>query len=154
MSSYLSTVLYSRPSAPKKCIHVSLKCHSTWVRPESRGRGQCPSGMTVDSHPFFFCLHPFIVIENVDSDPLCFAFFHKRLFASPLDTQDRPCAHRRLVLRDWSTLTLDSTGRVCGCGPGSVFGTGFSCKFLQHHHESSTRNSSRWPRDLACDQGL
>ena len=69
------------------------------------GREQSSSGTTVDSHPFFFGLHPFIAlfaIEDVDPDSLCFSFLHNRLPGSPPVTRDRPCLHHRLVLSEAS----------------------------------------------------
>ena len=54
--------------------------------PSEPWREQSSSGTTVDSHPFYFGLHPFIavfVIEDVDPDPLCFSFFRNRLSGSP-----------------------------------------------------------------------
>ena len=49
-------------------------------------REQISSGTTVDSHPFFFSLYPFIAffaIEDVEPDSLCLPFLPNRLSGSP-----------------------------------------------------------------------
>ena len=50
------------------------------------GREQISSGTTVDSHPFFFSLYPFIAffaIEDADPDSLCLPFLPNRHSGSP-----------------------------------------------------------------------
>ena len=97
------------------------------------GRKQSSSTTTVDSHPFFLGLHPFItflVIEGVDPDPLLFLFLPQpTLWVSSMSLSGSPTsASTPCSLGDWSTFTLDSAGRGCGLG----IATGFpvtSCSF-------------------------